>query len=286
METMKERLAANRQGSYFSSGQNRKRCVSRKRSQRGGALFLSVCFTFLVFLIAAPIIIFFANSSTQLTVQSQASQVALETAQVIDEYRYWLEAPRPGFEPAKAEATAVSAAQYMGTAIGLRNTRVQISYEKDRKGNDLTVCHLSADATDRFPARVNIFGFDMAKIFSAQVSVSAHTSHSQIKPYALIHMDAPRREDQSVTRPLGFNERDVAVIPAFGFFYKAVGGAEGSGTPYGKGLAKNLTPENFRAMNHYHLKKTDIETALSGKNVCGNGWNPQRMNDNAVTYVR
>lgn len=286
METMKEKLAAHRQSAHYSSRQNNKRRFSKSRSQRGGALFLSVCFTFLVFLIAAPIIIFFANSSTQLTVQSQASQVALETAQVIDEYRYWLEAPRPGFEPAKAEATAVGAAQYMGTAIGLKNTKVQITYEKDKKGNDLTVCHLTADATDRFPARVNIFGFDMAKIFSAQVSVSAHTSHSQIKPYALIHMDAPRREDQSVTRPLGFNERDVAVIPAFGFFYKAVAG-EGSGaTAYGKGMAKNLTPEHFRAMNHYHLKKKDIETALGGKEVRGNSWNPQRMNDNEVSYVR
>jgi hypothetical protein len=286
METMKEKLAVNRPSANSSFRKSGKRRSSRSRSQRGAALFLSVGFTFLVFLITAPIIIFFANSSTQLTVQSQASQVAWETAQIVDEYRYWLEAPRPGFEPAKAEATAASAAEYMGNAIGLKNTKVRITYEKDKRGNDLTVCHLSADATDRFPARVNIFGFDMAKIFSAQVSVSAHTSHSQIKPYALIHMDAPRREDQSVTRPLGFNERDVAVIPAFGFFYKAVGGVGGSATAYGKGMAKNLTPENFRAMNHYHLKKTDIETALSGKEVRGNSWNPQRMNDNEVTYVR
>lgn len=268
----------------FGSGRASKHVF--QRSQRGGALVLSVCFTFLVLLISAPVTIFFANSSTQLTVQSQASQIAKEASQVVDDYRYWLDAPRPGFDSGKAQATATEAACKMGETVGLKNTTVRFTYEKDRRGNDLTVCHLKADASERFPARVNIFGFDMAKIFSGQVEITAHTSHSQIKPYALIHMDAPRREDQSVTRPLGFNERDVAVIPAYGFFYKAVAGSSGNPTPYGKGLAKNLETENFRAMNHYHLKKTDIETALSGKDVKGNSWHPQRVNDKQLSYVQ
>ena len=269
---------------HKTSAQGMRRRTAR-RSQTGGALFLSVCFTFLVFLIATPAMLFFANSSTQLTVQSQASQIAIEAAQVVDDYRYWLDAPRPGFDSAKAQLTAQNAARNMGNAVGFKNTTVKFTYEKDKRGNDLTVCHLVADATDRFPARVNIFGFDMSKFFSGQIDVKSHTAHSQIKPYALIHMDAPTREDQSVSTPLGYNERDVAVIPAYGFFYKAVAGAEGSGTPYGKGIAKNLYPENVRSLNHYHLKKSDIETAMTGKEVRLSAWNAMRLTDNKLSFA-
>ncbi|MBX9724640.1 MAG: hypothetical protein K2X81_24765, partial [Candidatus Obscuribacterales bacterium] len=91
-------------------------------------------------------------------------------------------------------------------------------------------------------------------------------------------------EDQVYTRPLGLNRRDVAVIPAYGFFNMMVAG-QGQGTPYGKGIAP-LQPENFFAMNHYHLKKADVDYVNeTGTEIPLSGWHPGRViNGQQVTF--
>lgn len=232
------------------------------RQQTGSALILTVIVVTAIVAITLPVVVFYANMSTQARLQSQARHVAAQTAVVVDDYKYWLDAERPGWNESEARAQAEKAARVMGNKLGLERVAAVITFDKDAQNNSITRCRLVGDASKLFPLRPNIFGFDMAAQFSGRVDVTGEHVHSNIQPYSLIHMDSPTREDEVLTRPLGFNQRDVAVIPAYGLFYTAVGGETKVGTPYGKGIAENLTPDNFRALNHYHLKKVDLDTVI------------------------
>lgn len=260
--------------------------IRGQRNSRGNALVLSVVAVVLLTFICTPLIIFYANMSAQLTVREQATHIAAQTAQVVDDYKYWLDAPRPGYAEDVALKTATDAAHSMSERMGLSDPKVTITFETDESGNQITICRLEADARSRLPARVNVFGFDMGTLFPGTVDVMGRNTHSPGPPYALMHMDAPTIVDESTRRPLGFNQRDVVVIPTYGFFYNATGQAGNPNTtPYGKGIAQ-ISPENFFAMNHYHLKKSDIDhVVLSGQDVQLDGWNRTRLiNGKTVTF--
>ncbi|MBY0551717.1 MAG: hypothetical protein K2W95_30820 [Candidatus Obscuribacterales bacterium] len=256
------------------------------RSQFGGGIVLAV--TFLVLFLAAglPVFAFVANASAHMAIQADIRAIAAQTAQVMDDQQYWLEAPRPGVDMAKASGIAKAAASAMCQQVGLDTKRVRITYSTDASGGQTTVCELEVDATKRYPLRLNFPMFDMKSIFPERLTVQGSNEHSPLPPFALIHTDAPTRIDESTRTPLNFNQRDVAVLPAFGFFYKAVAGSTVPGPPYGKGIYQDLTPENFMAMNHYHLKKVDLERVLrTGQDVQLNGWHAERVYDGKPTAV-
>ncbi|MBX9720777.1 MAG: hypothetical protein K2X81_05245 [Candidatus Obscuribacterales bacterium] len=248
------------------------------RSQSGSVLIGAVLVTLGFVVVALPVIIFYANLSTQLTLQGTAAHIATQAASVVDDYRYWLDAPRPGFNQAQAIQTASNAAKSMCEQVGIKDSKVKITFETDSAGNDLTVCTLEANASERLPSKANLFGFDMSSYFNGKLNVRGCTVHSKIPAYAITHMDAPTVDDQVNSRPLGLNRRDVAVIPNYGFFNMMVAG-EGQPTYYGKGIAP-LAPENFFAMNYYHLKKSDLNhVSVAGNEVPLAGWHPTRLID-------
>ncbi len=244
------------------------------RNSSGSAIVEGTCGTVLILGIAVPLFLFFGNVAAQLSLQAQVSHIANQAAQACDNGRYWLGQPRPGFTEQVASEEATAVAQELCERVGLKGASVNVKFESNNPNFDVTVCDVNVNAVGKIPFRTTAFGFDLAKLFPGNVSARGVAAHAKVKPYALIHMDAPTREDQSVTRPLGYNERDVAVIPAYGFFYNASAGAPNTiATPYGKGLAPNLSPENFIAMNHYHLKKTDIEHVMAtGQDVPISAW--------------
>lgn len=221
-----------------------------------------------------PLLIFFANIAAQLTLQAQVGNIANQAAQVSNAERYWLGLPRPGFSESIAADKATALAQKLCEQIGLRAASVSVIFDNSHEDYDLTICDVNVNAAGRIPFRLTVFGFDMARLFPGNVSARGVGAHAKVQPYALIHMDAPTIDDQSTRRPLGLNQRDVAVIPAYGFFYNATGQPGNPNvTPYGKGVA-NAAPENFMAMNHYHLKKSDIDHVVTtGEDIALSGWN-------------
>lgn len=230
----------------------------------------------LFLIISLPVIGFTSNLSAQLVIQNDCAQVAAQVAGIVDDYRYWLDRPRPGFDSSKAIGIAKSAGEAMCDRLGMKANNIDIRLETDAAGNERTVCRLQVDARRRYPLRADVMGYNLAAYFPGILTVEGETRHGAGAPYSLIHLDAPTTADESNKRPLGFNQRDVAVIPAYGFFYDAVAGSRAPGTSYGKGIA-NMAPENFMAMNHYHLKKSDIEhTLTTGEDVFNNSWHPER----------
>ena len=250
---------------------------SVKRSASGSAIVEGTCGTVLILGIAVPLLLFFGNVAAQLSLQAQVSHIANQAAQACDDGRYWLGQQRPGFTEQVASEQATAVAQDLCERVGLKGASVNVKFESNNSEFDVTVCDVNVNAVGKIPFRTTAFGFDLAKLFPGNVSARGVAAHAKVKPYALIHMDAPTREDQSATTPLGFNQRDVAVIPAYGFFYNASAGSPNTiATPYGKGLAPNLSPENFIAMNHYHLKKSDIEHVIAtGQEVQLSAWHKQ-----------
>lgn len=234
--------------------------------------------------VIVPMIIFMANLAAQLMLQEKVAHVANQAAETVDEKRYWLGAPRPGYDQNKAAENAKAVAEALLHRIGLQNASVHITFDNSNPDFDITVCDINANAITQIPFRTDVFGYDMAPLFPGNVSARGVASHAKVAPYALIHMDAPHGMDESTRRPLGFNQRDVAVIPAYGFFYTAVAGVTKLPTPYGKGIA-NLAPENFFAMNHYHLKKSDVEHVVAtGEDIQLSGWHKQHVINGKEIY--
>lgn len=253
----------------------------RKRANHGSVIVEGTCGVMLLIAVVVPLLLFCANVAVQLILQAKVSHIANQAAQVADEGKYWLGVPRPGYDQRTASEKASAVATAMCKELGLPSASVNVTFDDKNPDFDITVCELNVNAIASIPFRLTIFNFDFARLFPGNVSARGVASHAKITPYALVHMDAPHRIDQS-TRTGAFNERDVAVLPAYGFFYQAVAGNTAvPQTPYGKGLAPNLTPENFFAMNHYHLKKSDIEFILrTGRDVQLSGWHKERRIDN------
>jgi hypothetical protein len=256
----------------------------QRRAATGSVLAEGAAGVVVLTAVIVPMIIFMANLAAQLMLQEKVAHVANQAAETVDEKRYWLGAPRPGYNQQRATDHAKQVAQELCKRIGLQNASVNVTFDNSNPEFDVTVCDINANAIAQIPFRTEVFGYDMARLFPGNVNARGVASHAKVTPYALIHMDAPHGVDQSTRRPLGFNERDVAVIPAYGFFYTAVGGVSTTGTPYGKGIA-NLQPENFFAMNHYHLKKSDVEyVAETGNDVQLSTWNRQHVISGRETF--
>lgn len=260
---------------------NRNAKYAGRANQRGSVLVEGCVGSVIITAIAVSIFVFFVNMAAQLFLQAQVAQIADETAKATDEYRFWLGQPRPGFSENSASEKATNIARALCERVGLGGASVVVTYEKF-ENVELTNCQVNVNAVAKIPFRLTLFGFDFASLFPGNVSARGIAAHAKVRPYAVMQMDAPHGDkDQSVTRPLGFNERDVAVIPVYGFFYNATGTAGAATTPYGKGIAKNLTPENSFALNHYSLKKQELEYVQRTKgDVFVNGWNPVRRIDN------
>lgn len=259
--------------------QNRKGKRAHRRSARGAVTIFLVVVLLVAFMVALPAIAFFANASTLLVVQADSGHIATQAAGVVDDFKYWLGALRPGYDESLAMPVAEAAARQMCLRSGMTLRSINIKSTVDDAGNEQTICEVDVDASRRFVFLPIISVLGLSGALSGNVHAHGETLHSKIPPYALIHMDAPTVDDQSTRLPLGFNQRDVAVIPAFGFFYNAVAGDSNvPPTTYGKGIAP-LAPENFRALNHYHLKKEDIENVLTkDEDVLNNAWHPGRLN--------
>jgi len=255
-------------------------CSSR-RGQGGGLLVLSVCILVLFLLFASPFLFFFANLSAQIVVTDDSQHIAKQAAGIIDDYRFWLDAPRPGYDEGKASEIARTAAEAMCAKAGMKLESIGFGATTDANGTQRTMCSVNVDARKRFPFLISVLAFDMNSYFSGKVQALGYTEHSNQRAYSIIHMDAPHQSiDEVHKRPLGFNQRDVAVLPAYGFFYTAVAAVTTNPTPYGAGLAPNLVPENFFALNHYHFKKSDFEYVVTtGKDVTNNAWHVTRLID-------
>ncbi len=276
------------QTSTNSRAKSSRRAPSARRASSGSALIICVIVVSLFIIGALPVIIFFANASAQGVIQADSQHIARQTAQVLDDNRFWLDALRPGYDEENAVNVAKAAASSMCERSGMKLNKVELSVSTDEAGNHRTNCSLEVDARRRFPLLVSFGGFDMNTYFKGVVKATSFTEHSSTPPYSLIHMDAPTTGiDESHKRPLGFNQRDVAVIPAYGFFYTAVAGETKMPTPYGKGIAAGQWgPENFMAMNHYHFKKTDLEyVTVTGNDVINNSWHPQRVYNGKEIFV-
>lgn len=250
-----------------------------RRGQGGGLLVLSVCILVLFLLLSSPFMFFFANLSAQIVATDDSQHIAKQAAGIIDDYRLWLDAPRPGYDESKATEVARTAAEAMCARDGMKLESFGFATTSDANGTHRTICSVDVDARNRFPFLLSVFAFDMRSYFSGKIKAVAYTEHSDQRAYSIIHMDAPHSSiDEVQKRPLGFNQRDVAVLPAYGFFYTAVAGETKIPTPYGKGLAPNLAPENFFALNHYHFKKTDLEhVVITGNDVTNNAWHVTRL---------
>ncbi|MBX9671588.1 MAG: hypothetical protein K2X93_28625 [Candidatus Obscuribacterales bacterium] len=236
--------------------------------------------------VAVPLVVYLVNLATQLLLQEKVAHIANQAAQAVDDKRYWLGLPRPGYDQSLATEKAKAIAQDLCHRIGLQNASVDVRFDDSNTEYDITTCDINVNAVAQIPFRTVVFGYDFASLFPGNVKARGVATHAKIIPYALIHMDAPHAIDQVYRRPLGYNERDVAVLPAYGFFYTAVAGTTRMPTPYGKGLAPGLSPENFFSMNHYHLKKTDIEhVTATGDDIQLSGWHPGRViNGKEVTF--
>ncbi len=257
---------------------------TKHRNSAGSVLAEGVSGLSMLVAVIVPMLIFMANLAAQLMLQEKVAHVANQAAETVDEGRYWLGAPRPGYNESKASENAKVVAQELCKRIGLQNASVRITFDNSNPDFDVTVCDINANAISQIPFRTDVFGYDMASLFPGNVSARGVASHAKVAPYALIHMDAPHGMDESTRRPLGFNQRDVAVIPAYGFFYTAVAGVTKNPTPYGKGIA-NLAPENFFSMNHYHLKKSDVEYVVAtGNDVQISSWHKQHVIDGKEIY--
>ncbi len=270
----------------------------RHRSQSGSLLIFSAVIVILIIIAIAPFIAFFANLSAELVIKSDTEHIASQVAEVVDDHRFWLDALRPGYDEDKAFSVARSAAASLCSKVGMKVSDVTLTTSTDAGGNYLTKCTLRVDARNRFPFLISVGAFDMNSYFPTQIQETATTQHSNHPPYSLIHMDAPTRGiDESNNRAgtLGFNQRDVVVMPSYGFFYTAVAGETMMPTPYGKGLAREqwLT-ENFMSMNHYHFKKSDFDYLMgpdydeaSEQDIINNSWHPGRLYDGKkVTVTR
>ncbi len=266
---------------HYNRQSQRSRAISnlrRRRLSNGTVLAEGAAGVVVLSAVIVPMLIFFANMAAQLVLQEKVSNIANQAAQSVDEQRYWIGLPRPGFNQSVASDKATAVAEALCRRVGLQNASVSVSFDDSNPDYDLTVCDVNVNAVSDIPFRTVLFGFDMASLFPGNVRARGVASHAKIVPYALIHMDAPHAIDQSTRRPLGFNERDVAVIPCYGFFYTAVAGETKVGTPYGKGLAPGLSPENFFAMNHYHLKKSDVTHVMAtGEDIQLSGWHKQHV---------
>lgn len=266
---------------------NTKNTKSRAQVRRatGTHIVEGTCAFVLLTSISAPLFLYFANMSAQLVLKTQVASIAMQASQACDEGRYWMGQPRPGFTKAQAEAKARDVANKLCRRVGLNGATVSVSVEPNFD-YDLTICDVAVNAPNKIPFRVNFFGVDLAKLFDGRAAARGVSAHARIKPYALVHMDAPTIDDESHTRPLGFNQRDVAVIPAYGFFYNATGTPGALVTPYGEGIAPDITPENGFSLNHYHLKKSDVDKVLKeNKDVALTSWNrSRRINDQAVNF--
>ncbi|MDZ4832813.1 MAG: hypothetical protein SGJ27_03335 [Candidatus Melainabacteria bacterium] len=263
-----------RRNNHFTRTPERK---ANHRAASGSVLIEGVSGLSILVAVIVPMIIFMANLAAQLMLQEKVAHVANQAAGTVDQKRYWLGAPRPGYDQEKASENAKAVAQELCKRIGIQNASVSITFDNSNPDFDITVCDINANAVTEIPFRTEVFGYDMARLFPGNVSARGVASHAKVAPYALIHMDAPHGMDESTRRPLGFNQRDVAVIPAYGFFYTAVAGVTKTPTPYGKGIA-NLAPENFFAMNHYHLKKSDVEHVVAtDEDIQLSGWHKQHV---------
>jgi hypothetical protein len=271
---------------YNSRTRHRRNVCNLSRAARGSIILEGTCSILLLAAVIIPLLIFSVNMAAQLILQAKVSHIANQAAQTIDDGKYWLGMPRPGYDQDQASQKATNVATALSKRLGLPNASVTVSFDGSSEDFDLTVCDVNVNAIALIPFRLTIFGFDMARLFPGNVSARGVACHAKVKPYALVHMDAPHAIDESTRRPLGFNQRDVAVMPAYGFFYTAVGGETKIGTPYGKGLAPNLSPENFFAMNHYHLKKSDVDHVMAtGEDVQLSGWNRDKViNEKPVSY--
>lgn len=249
-----------------------------RRNSTGSVLAEGTAGVVILASIAVPLLVYLVNLATQLLLQEKVAHIANQAAQAVDDKRYWLGLPRPGYDQAMATEKATAIAKDLCRRVGLQNASVDVRFDDSNTEYDITTCDVNVNAVAQIPFRTVVFGYDFASLFPGNIKARGVATHAKIIPYALIHMDAPHAIDQVYRRPLGYNERDVAVIPAYGFFYTAVAGTTTMPTPYGKGLAPGLSPENFFSMNHYHLKKTDIEHVLAtGEDVQLSGWHPGHL---------
>jgi hypothetical protein len=239
------------------------------RLSSGSVIAEGVAGSCLIILIGVALFVFFANVAAQLSLQAQVAAVADQTAEAVDAYRHWLGQPRPGFTEEMGSQRADSIANELCQRLGLGTATVTVSYQ-DTESLDCTRCLVNINAVARIPFRLAFFGFNFAGLFPGNVTAVGTASQAKVQPYAIVQMDAPSHSTQTA--------RDVAVMPAYGFFYNATGADGVIGTAYGNGIADNLTPENSFSLNHYHLKREDVEyVQTTGNDSTINAWNKTRL---------
>jgi hypothetical protein len=271
------------------NNQGRKAFVHVRKSD-GSAVVEAACAITILIATAYPLFIFLSDMFAQLVLQTEVATIAAKAAQVGDAGYFWLGQPRPGFDAVEFQKAQVKEAFKLCKKAGLPVPSVSDSMETISSENhdgdyDLITCDVTVTAPKRIPFRLSFFGFDFGAFFSGTAHARGVAVHPRIKPYALVHLDAPHIKDESHSRPFGFNQRDVAVIPVYGFFHNPTGQNGGQVTPYGAGIAENISPEQGFSMNHFHMQRAHIEGALAGTPAKLSSWNSLRRINNVEQNV-
>src|SRR5688572_14209448 len=94
---------------------------TRSRNQRGGVIVEGAVGICLFFFFAMPVMIFLCNVSCQLICQAQIAHIANQSAQVINDQKYWLGLPRPGYDNDTGKTDAENAAKKMCEKVGFKD---------------------------------------------------------------------------------------------------------------------------------------------------------------------
>lgn len=269
------------------------------RSEEGSTIIGGVAGFILFIGIAAPVSLFLVNCTIQLVLQQQLSYIANQAAiGVQDPSRYWLGLARPGFDLLGEKEKIEKQTKRLCEQVGLRPTKVDVIVEPPNNGNEVSVTQvdLTVEVTQRSPFRIQVFGFDFSRIFASSLSArGVAISSANVKPYALMHFEAPATVDGDqrgkFKSEIGANLRETAFIPIYGFGLKTVAGVADTqitrydGGPNGGGINQDLDPENFVSFNHYNLIQQDVDSLASGAldQVKSSGWHTQRKFGNQAS---
>jgi hypothetical protein len=241
----------------------RKRSSYRsQRSESGGSLVAAIVGLFVFLSIFAPVGVFLSNIAAQQLFQSQASHIADQACEVVNDWRYWLDLERPGFKQNMgstktiALSAAKNAAEQMCATLGLADANAAVSVDDgESPGQQSVRCILTVKNSIPFP--IEMFGFDMKKQFPPAISVTRVSVHKTIGPYGIIMIDAPDNIVKGIAGPF----RNAAVIPVYGLLNKGAIADPTDTTPataWGKGMASIGDTENFFALNGFPIPRSHI----------------------------
>jgi hypothetical protein len=201
--------------------------------------------------------------------QAQVSFIANQACQVADNRKYWLGKERKGFSAADSEAITTAAAEHareMCTMLGLTNVNPTVSFDNASDGNhpkfDLTICTIEVKDA-KIPFALNVMGFDLARLFKGNFVGRGICTHPKISPYAVLEIDAPAVVEDK-TEALATKDRDIAVIPVYGFFKQNLASGSSQNEDYGCGHAPTEDALNFFALNSHPVPKSEIKQMVAG----------------------